>query len=111
MIGYVLTAFGTASIGLATAGWHVVLLARVTAWLGRWRANSRAQGAPRGCGHAGDPWPGLWLRANAGHDGFALGVRMNVHGPSSRNWRGSSPKFRTLQDPVVTLADTRITTL
>jgi MFS family permease len=32
--GYVLTALGTASIGLATSAWHV-LIARATAWLGR----------------------------------------------------------------------------
>jgi MFS family permease len=34
MVGYLVTAFGTAAIGLATTGWHV-LLARSTAWLGR----------------------------------------------------------------------------
>ena len=34
VFGYVLTAFGTAAIGLATTAWHV-LLARSTAWLGR----------------------------------------------------------------------------
>jgi MFS family permease len=32
--GYVLTALGTASFGLATAAWHI-LLARASAWLGR----------------------------------------------------------------------------
>jgi len=32
--GYVITALGTASFGLATTAWHV-LLARATAWLGR----------------------------------------------------------------------------
>jgi MFS family permease len=32
--GYVLTAVGTAAIGLATSAWHV-LIARATAWLGR----------------------------------------------------------------------------
>lgn len=32
--GYILTAFGTASFGLATAAWHV-LLARSVAWFGR----------------------------------------------------------------------------
>jgi len=32
--GYVITALGTASFGLATSAWHV-LLARATAWLGR----------------------------------------------------------------------------
>src|SRR5471032_906618 len=32
--GYLLTALGTASFGLATTAWHV-LLARATAWLGR----------------------------------------------------------------------------
>ena len=32
--GYVVTALGTASFGLATAAWHV-LLARASAWLGR----------------------------------------------------------------------------
>lgn len=32
--GYVLTALGTASIGLASAAWHV-LIARASAWLGR----------------------------------------------------------------------------
>ena len=34
VIGYLVTAFGTASFGLATAAWHV-LLARASAWLGR----------------------------------------------------------------------------
>lgn len=34
VLGYVLTALGTASIGMATAAWHV-LLARAAAWLGR----------------------------------------------------------------------------
>lgn len=34
VIGYVVTALGTASFGLATAAWHV-LLARAFAWLGR----------------------------------------------------------------------------
>jgi MFS family permease len=34
VLGYVLTALGTAAIGLATAAWQV-LLARATAWLGR----------------------------------------------------------------------------
>ena len=34
VLGYVVTAFGTAAIGLATTAWHV-LLARATAWLGR----------------------------------------------------------------------------
>ncbi len=33
-IGYVMTALGTASFGLATSAWHV-LIARSTAWLGR----------------------------------------------------------------------------
>jgi MFS family permease len=34
VIGYLVTALGTASFGLATAAWHV-LLARALAWLGR----------------------------------------------------------------------------
>jgi MFS family permease len=34
VIGYLITALGTASFGLATAAWHV-LLARTLAWLGR----------------------------------------------------------------------------
>lgn len=34
VIGYLITALGTASFGLATAAWHV-LLARAFAWLGR----------------------------------------------------------------------------
>jgi hypothetical protein len=34
VLGYVLTALGTAAIGMATAAWHV-LLARAAAWLGR----------------------------------------------------------------------------
>jgi hypothetical protein len=34
MLAYLVTAFGTAAIELATTGWHV-LLARSTAWLGR----------------------------------------------------------------------------
>jgi len=34
VIGYIITALGTASFGLATAAWHV-LLARAFAWLGR----------------------------------------------------------------------------
>ena len=34
VIGYLITAFGTASFGLATAAWHV-LIARACAWLGR----------------------------------------------------------------------------
>lgn len=34
VFGYLFTAFGTASFGLATAAWHV-LLARAFAWLGR----------------------------------------------------------------------------
>src|SRR5216117_1025186 len=34
VIGYLVTALGTASFGLATAAWHV-LLARASAWLGR----------------------------------------------------------------------------
>lgn len=34
VIGYLVTALGTASIGLATSAWHV-LLARSAAWLGR----------------------------------------------------------------------------
>src|SRR3979411_2997084 len=34
VLGYVLTAVGTAAMGLATNAWHV-LLARVAAWLGR----------------------------------------------------------------------------
>jgi MFS family permease len=34
VIGYLITALGTASFGLATAAWHV-LLARSVAWLGR----------------------------------------------------------------------------
>jgi MFS family permease len=34
VIGYLVTALGTASFGLATAAWHV-LLARAIAWLGR----------------------------------------------------------------------------
>ncbi len=34
VIGYVVTALGTASFGLATAAWHV-LVARACAWLGR----------------------------------------------------------------------------
>ena len=34
VIGYVVTALGTASFGLATAAWHV-LLARAIAWFGR----------------------------------------------------------------------------
>jgi MFS family permease len=32
--GYVVTALGTASFGLATTGWHV-LVGRACAWLGR----------------------------------------------------------------------------
>ena len=32
--GYVVTALGTASFGLATAAWHI-LIARACAWLGR----------------------------------------------------------------------------
>ena len=34
IVGYLVTAMGTASFGFATAAWHV-LLARATAWLGR----------------------------------------------------------------------------
>jgi MFS family permease len=34
VIGYLVTAFGTAAFGLATSAWHV-LLARAAAWLGR----------------------------------------------------------------------------
>jgi MFS family permease len=34
VIGYLVTAFGTASFGLATAAWHV-LISRAVAWLGR----------------------------------------------------------------------------
>ncbi len=34
VLGYIVTALGTASFGLATNGWHV-LLARASAWLGR----------------------------------------------------------------------------
>ncbi len=34
VLGYLVTALGTASFGLATAAWHV-LLARASAWLGR----------------------------------------------------------------------------
>jgi MFS family permease len=34
VIGYLVTALGTAAFGLATSAWHV-LLARATAWLGR----------------------------------------------------------------------------
>jgi MFS family permease len=34
VVGYLVTALGTASFGLATAAWHV-LLARASAWLGR----------------------------------------------------------------------------
>jgi MFS family permease len=34
IVGYVVTALGTASFGLATAAWHV-LVARASAWLGR----------------------------------------------------------------------------
>lgn len=34
VIGYMVTALGTASFGLATAAWHV-LIARASAWLGR----------------------------------------------------------------------------
>jgi len=34
VIGYIVTALGTASFGLATAAWHV-LIARACAWLGR----------------------------------------------------------------------------
>lgn len=34
IVGYLVTALGTASFGLATSAWHV-LLARATAWLGR----------------------------------------------------------------------------
>lgn len=34
VIGYVMTALGTASFGLATAAWHI-LIARAFAWLGR----------------------------------------------------------------------------
>jgi MFS family permease len=34
VVGYVVTALGTASIGLATSAWHV-LIARASAWLGR----------------------------------------------------------------------------
>ncbi len=34
VVGYLVTALGTASFGLASAAWHV-LLARATAWLGR----------------------------------------------------------------------------
>ena len=34
VIGYIVTALGTASFGLATTAWHV-LLARASAWLGR----------------------------------------------------------------------------
>src|SRR6266404_7593361 len=34
VIGYLVTAFGTASFGLASAAWHV-LVARACAWLGR----------------------------------------------------------------------------
>jgi MFS family permease len=34
VVGYLVTALGTASIGLATAAWHI-LFARVFAWLGR----------------------------------------------------------------------------
>ncbi len=34
VLGYIVTALGTASFGLATAAWHV-LIARASAWLGR----------------------------------------------------------------------------
>ena len=34
VVGYLVTAFGTAAFGLATAAWHV-LIARACAWLGR----------------------------------------------------------------------------
>lgn len=34
VIGYIFTAFGTASFGLASAAWHI-LIARALAWLGR----------------------------------------------------------------------------
>lgn len=34
VVGYLVTALGTAAFGLATSAWHI-LLARATAWLGR----------------------------------------------------------------------------
>jgi MFS family permease len=66
VLGYLITAFGTAAIGLATTAWHV-LLARSAAWLGRGVRTSCAKGAASGSGHPRDIRTRLWLRAHAGH--------------------------------------------
>jgi MFS family permease len=65
VLGYVVTAFGTAEIGLATTAWHV-LLARSAAWLGR-GVRTPVRKATSGCCHTRDIRTRLRLRANAGH--------------------------------------------
>jgi MFS family permease len=55
VIGYLVTALGTASFGLATAAWHV-LLARAFAWFGRGVRTPRSNPfhRPRATGLIGD---------------------------------------------------------
>ena len=67
VLGYVLTAFGTAAIGLAATASHV-LLARATAWLGRGVRTPVRKALLAAAVTRGDLWPDLWLRENAGHD-------------------------------------------
>jgi MFS family permease len=47
VVGYLVTALGTAAFGLATSAWHV-LLARATAWLGRGGRPPVRQNLPAG---------------------------------------------------------------
>ena len=60
VLGYLVTALGTASFGLATAAWHV-LLARALAWLGRGVRTPVRKALLAASVTKGDLRPRLWL--------------------------------------------------
>ena len=70
--GYLVTALGTASFGLATAAWHV-LIARACAWLGRGVRTPVRKALLAGAVTPGDLRPRLRLRADDGHLGAIVG--------------------------------------
>ena len=68
VVGYLVTALGTASFGLATAAWHV-LMARALRVAGARRADAGAQGAAGRRGDEGNLRARVRLRADDGHAG------------------------------------------
>ena len=88
ILGYLVTALGTAAFGLATSAWHV-LVARAFAWFGRGVRYAGAEGVAGRIGPARDLWSRVRLRANDGHTGRD---RRPGHGvPAAANGRTPLP--------------------